>query len=105
MYDNIRSLPASSCRLIDSSHLFSADFSWHHIGLIRSPNALQNSCEGPCRNYHIIASSLRGGELVEWLYCDIEPTTRAPLVPDPSDCSVDEQHWKVSGLATWGQCA
>jgi transposase len=57
--------------------------------------------------FHLVVeiTALRCGELVERLHCDIEPTTRAPLMPDPSDCSVDEQHWKVSGLTAWGQCA
>ncbi len=50
-------------------------------------------------------AALRGGESVERLHRDVECPAGAPLVPDPGDRPVDEQHRKVSGLATGGQRA
>src|SRR6266702_5206842 len=50
-------------------------------------------------------AALRGGEVVEWLHCDVEFSARAAQVPDPGNHPVDEQHREVSGLATGSQCA
>src|SRR5260370_13556248 len=50
-------------------------------------------------------AALRGGESVERLHSDVERPAGAALVPDPGDRPADEQHRKVSGLATGGQRA
>ena len=48
-------------------------------------------------------AALRGSEPVERLHRDVDCPAGAALMPDPGDRPVDEQHRKVSGLASGGQ--
>src|SRR5438094_2151695 len=55
--------------------------------------------------FHLIVevAALRGGEVVEWLHCDVEFVARAAQVPDPGNCPVNEQHREVSRLTSGSQ--
>src|SRR5947209_6281669 len=50
-------------------------------------------------------AALGGSELIKRLRRDLKPPSRAPEMPDPSDCSVDKEHRVVSRLPTRGQRA
>src|SRR5579883_2628457 len=45
-------------------------------------------------------AAIFSSKLLKRLHCDIKPATRAPLMPDASDGSVDEKHRVVSRLPT-----
>lgn len=49
---------------------------------------------------HIETAALSGCELLKRLHCDIKPTARAPLMPDPGNGSIDEEYRVVSRLPT-----
>ena len=53
----------------------------------------------------IEVAALFGSELIKRLHRDIKPAARAPLMPDSSDGSIDEEHRVVSRLPTRGQRA
>src|SRR5437588_72815 len=53
----------------------------------------------------IEVAALFGSELLKRLHGDIKPATRAPLMPDSSDGSIDEEHRVVSRLPARGQRA
>ena len=49
--------------------------------------------------------ALRGCELIERLDCEMQLSAGAALMPDSGGDPIDQQHWKVPGLPTWGKRA
>ncbi len=56
-------------------------------------------------NLLIEVTALSGGELFKRFYRDVKPAARAPLVPDPGNDPIDEQHRVVSCLSGRSQRA
>src|SRR5437764_13506867 len=51
----------------------------------------------------IEVAALFDSEWIKRLHRDIKPAARAPLMPNSSNGSIDEEHRIVSCLPTWGQ--